>query len=313
MIAYAKNPLTRTYGHDDLITKQAKRKIFFNVLTGHIIFILFPMIILSFQFSRPEEKIISVNIASFMPPSQNTTTEQVREQAQEQPAPEQPKEQAQEPVSEPVIAPPVPAEPEIAPIPPPKEPEIQPPKEQKIKPTETAKKPPEKKPETKPETKPVTEPPPPKKFLKPEDILKTGKVVKGTPQKPFTPIKASDLIKDLKNATAKGDGRGPSTSVSGPPGSSSLPTSYYDTVRDYIYRLWLQPLKSELGGRLPKVKVSLSVDGTGKILSTKVLSTSGISAMDKSVDELLISLKSVPAPLDGNPTVLEVILEIVDN
>ena len=51
-----------------------------------------------------------------------------------------------------------------------------------------------------------------------------------------------------------------------------------------------------LGNNDPKVVVELTVSDTGKVLASRIISRSGINAMDESVKRLLDNLDLVPRP-----------------
>lgn len=305
---------------DELLSRQARRKIFFNVLAGHIIFFLIPFIVFYIQSLIPKEKIIKVNLVN-LPVSEQKSVEKAVEKVKEKV-----KKPDIEPLKEPQIPkPPTPPEPKVEPLPKVPEPKITPPKipEPTVKPvpipeptiTPVKITEPKKNIEKPPEIKQSPEPPkePKKSFLKPEEIKISKEVVKvSTPQSRPVPqrpkINADDIIKGLKTAVRQQQVSATATSNS----VSNIPRDYYDTVSSYLYGIWRQPMKAELGGRMPKVKVELKVDGRGNVLSSRIISASGITAMDASVNELLGRLKSIPAPPDGRAMEMDVVLEIVD-
>jgi TonB family protein len=93
--------------------------------------------------------------------------------------------------------------------------------------------------------------------------------------------------------------------------NSGMNQSYENNVGAYLYQLWDTPDKSVLGGRRPEVKIFLNIASNGKLLNARILSTSGISAMDSSVRELLGKLAYLPAPPNGAKKIT-LILEVTE-
>ncbi len=188
----------------------------------------------------------------------------------------------------------------------PEPPRPEPPKPEPPKPEPP--KPEVKKPEPKP-VKPVVkvpaERPKPKwKPVDPKEIKKSTEVVKADKPKP----PAIDSSK-LRDKLLKIQSQGTTTTVSGPVTTDPQPLDYYDRVSAYLYELWVQPSKMELKGGRPKVSVSISLDASGRVLSSSIKARSGVASMDSSVEELLKKLSSLPAPPSGAMS-FEVSLEI---
>ena len=78
--------------------------------------------------------------------------------------------------------------------------------------------------------------------------------------------------------------------------SSEIPDSYFNGLKRYFDARWQQPPRSLLGNNDPKVVVELTVSDTGKVLASRIISRSGINAMDESVKRLLDNLDLVPRP-----------------
>ena len=93
--------------------------------------------------------------------------------------------------------------------------------------------------------------------------------------------------------------------------SSGTTQSYENSVGAYLYQHWKTPDKSVLGNKRPEVKISLFIAASGRLLNAKILSTSGIAAMDDSVKKLLNSLKYLPAP-NGGSRRITLILEVIE-
>lgn len=92
------------------------------------------------------------------------------------------------------------------------------------------------------------------------------------------------------HSETQGNGRG-TKSVS----SQALMT-YYEQVRIYLMRVWKQPNTALLNNTRPEVLITVSVDDSGRILSSRILKRSGNSAMDSSVEAMLQNIKVLPKP-----------------
>lgn len=129
--------------------------------------------------------------------------------------------------------------------------------------------------------KPV--PPPPKPEKKKIEISK--KRVQREPEKPkLTPeeIRRQLALKNQPVASASGAQRAP------------LPAWYYASVRDTMYRTWVQPAAlSALSGY--QVQVLLEVGRDGHILKYEVIRRSGNTDMDQSVLSALDKVKQLQA------------------
>ncbi len=303
----------------ELVSKQTRRKIYLNVLSGHIIFLMLPVIFYYIQSLFPEEKIIKINLVDPGPP-EKSMVEKAVEKAKEPVKDPEPEPVPAEPVVKDLPPPePAPAEPQVKELPPPEpvpaEPVVKalpaPPKEPTIKPIKVKDN--IKEPVPKPVEKTAVVPPKTEKKgpLKPDQIKISKDVVKGRKPTPPTPVfNSGEFIKGLKSAV-KQQTSASSSSSRAPTGAVSA--EYYDQVSSYLYRLWRQPMKSLLGGKTPQVKILLKIDGSGRVLSARIVSASGISAMDESVSELLSRLKTIPAPPDGKADEIAVSMEIADD
>ena len=143
------------------------------------------------------------------------------------------------------------------------------------------------------------------KALDPSQIKKsTSTVIKKAPPKRNPPVKASDIagnirkeVKTIKFSRDKAD-------------KSVL--NYYDKVSQYLYGKWDQPSRSITYNGIPVVKLRVSIDGNGTILSSSIVSKSGIASMDASVKKLLSTLSSLPPPPKGAMK-FDVYLELTNN
>ena len=87
--------------------------------------------------------------------------------------------------------------------------------------------------------------------------------------------------------------------------------NYENSVGAYLYQLWDTPDKSILGKKRPEVKIQLSIAANGQLLDAKILKSSGIAAMDKSIRKLLKKVKYLPAPRNGAKKIT-LILEVIE-
>ena len=78
--------------------------------------------------------------------------------------------------------------------------------------------------------------------------------------------------------------------------SKEIPDSYFNGLKRYFDARWQQPPRSLLGSGDPKVVVELTVSESGKVLASRIISRSGVNAMDESVRRLLDNLDLVPRP-----------------
>ena len=72
-------------------------------------------------------------------------------------------------------------------------------------------------------------------------------------------------------------------------------------VRETYDRAWVDP--SEVADRGAEVEVQVTIARTGEIVSAKVISRSGIGALDASVQKALDRVKRIPQPMP--PTITE--------
>ena len=160
-------------------------------------------------------------------------------------------------------------------------------------------KPPEKKiTKTKPKKKP-------KKKWKPAKKIKVSKkLVYVKPKKTEPRIKPIDKQKLLNSLKQK------NTKIRGSQ-NTAVAQSYENSVGAYLYQLWDTPDKNVLGNKHPEVKIELTIAANGKLVYARILTPSGISAMDKSVQELLKKVEYLPVPRGGAKKIT-LILEVID-
>lgn len=164
---------------------------------------------------------------------------------------------------------------------------------------------------TPPKKKSVKKAPQKKKWkaVKASDIRVTKKVVKSEskPVKKYTPtpirkVSSEDIAKNLRKFQ-------PHVSVSNTGTAGDM--EYFESVSAYLYRLWRQPVKAELGGRRPAVTVKVKVAANGNIIYSKMSRKSGVPAMDSSIQSLLRNVTRLPSP--GKEMEFDILLEIADN
>ena len=141
------------------------------------------------------------------------------------------------------------------------------------------------------------------KALDPSQIKKsTSTVIKKTPPPKVIPLKASDIAGNIREEIKK-------IRFSNTYSANKSVLNYYDKVSQYLYGKWEQPARSISNNGTPVVKVRVSVDSNGTILSSSIVGESGISSMDSSVAKLLSTLSSLPPPPEG-PMEFDVYLEL---
>jgi len=143
-----------------------------------------------------------------------------------------------------------------------------------------------------------------KQYLRPEDIVISHKVISSEPERVVTKVNLpsvseQDMQKNfLKNIESpKG-----SYSVSSKRRGGNISASYFNRVSEYIYGIWKQPTKAETGNRQQKVEIKVTVDSFGRVVSARVVKKSMNSAMNRSIDELLRNMKTLPVPPKGKST-----------
>ena len=146
----------------------------------------------------------------------------------------------------------------------------------------------------------------PKKKWKPAKKIKVSKKLvyvkpkKTTPQ--VKPIDKQKLLTALKQKYTK---------IRSNIKNTGAAQSYENSVGAYLYQLWDTPDKSVLGNKRPEVKIKLNIAANGQLLYAKILKPSGVTAMDKSVQELLKKVKYLPVPSGGSKEVI-LILEVIE-
>ena len=158
----------------------------------------------------------------------------------------------------------------------------------------------------KPKKKVKKKKPKPKKKWRPAKKIKVSKKLvyvkpkKTTPQ--VKPIDRQKLLTALKQKYTK---------IRSNIKNTGAAQSYENSVGAYLYQLWDTPDKSVLGNKRPEVKIKLNIAANGQLLYAKILKPSGVTAMDKSVQELLKKVKYLPVPTGGSKEVT-LILEVIE-
>ena len=87
--------------------------------------------------------------------------------------------------------------------------------------------------------------------------------------------------------------------------------AYGQMLAAYIKPRWMQPNQYELNHTKPSVLVRFYIAPSGVVMGAQIIQASNIPAMDRSVQKLLNSLRTVPPPPPGINT-LEIRLQIED-
>lgn len=308
------------HGIDPYDSPARRRRIVFAVLAVHVLIIAVPLIWIEISRLLDPPKIVmkvalvdlpegnSLDVPKDQTGKPETPAAEPEPPAPEPPAPEPP---APEPPTPKVETPPK-VEPlpkvEQPPKPPVKEPpKVKPPPEVKPKKIEPPKVEPKKVEPKKVEQPPKEEPKKPK-YLRPEDIQKTGRRVKTNNPDP----KAEARRKAAEQARADAERRAAETrrqvaadarnagygSIAG--GEKGIPATeeyykYIDELKKIVEQRWTQPNSVELEGKRPEAKLTLSIRKDGSVEKLEFART-GIAAMDKSLLDLQSRLKAVPPP-----------------
>jgi len=142
-------------------------------------------------------------------------------------------------------------------------------------------------------TKPKPKPKPKKKWKPVKKIKVSRKLVYVKPKKTAPRVKPIDKRKLLTALKQK------YTKIRSDVQSVGAAQNYENSVGAYLYQLWDTPDKSVLGNKRPEVKIKLDIAANGKLVYAKILKPSGVTAMDKSVQELLRKVKYLPVPKNG--------------
>ena len=132
-----------------------------------------------------------------------------------------------------------------------------------------------------------------KKKWKPAKKIKISKKLVYVKAKTKSPQKKTITKQKLLNSLKQKNAKIRTSKASG------VSQNYENSVGAYLYQLWDTPDKSVLGNKRPEVKVQLHIAANGKLLSSKILKSSGIAAMDKSIEKLLKKIEYLPAPKGG--------------
>jgi TonB family protein len=154
-------------------------------------------------------------------------------------------------------------------------------------------------------TKPKPKPKPKKRWKPAKKIKVSKKLVYVKPKKTAPQVKPIDKQKLLTAIKQK------YTKIRSDIQSSGAAQNYENSVGAYLYQLWDTPDKSILGDKRPEVKIKLNIAANGQLLYAKILKPSGVTAMDKSVQELLKKVKYLPVPENG-PREVILILEVIE-
>ena len=176
-----------------------------------------------------------------------------------------------------------------------------------VKPKKRKPKPTPKKPTFRPKPKPKSKPKRKWKPMSADDIKISKTVIKNDPTPTPRALSAKDLESKLKNSFLKN--RVTTTTKKGTQGTQ-ISQNYFEKISALMYQSWQQPGQSELRGKYPVVDVEITVNGSGKILKSRIVRKSGVAVMDQSAQKLLRELRRLPRPPSGKTT-FTVSLEIV--
>ncbi len=163
----------------------------------------------------------------------------------------------------------------------------------------------------KPKPQPKPKPKPVRRKLTADDIKISRDVIKKTipspiqPQPKLRPLTKDEVIRKLNQAVSqyqhniKADRYDPSAKL-----------NYQQMIGLQLKQLWNEPDKRQLGRQYPKVTVSLTISGSGRVTRAVIVKASGIGPMDRSVAKLLSSLRQFSPPPGGQTVSFNAIMEI---
>lgn len=171
---------------------------------------------------------------------------------------------------------------------------------------------PKPKPKPRPKPRPKPKPKPKKKRLTAADIKISRDVVqqdrskpKPRPQPQLRRLTKEDLARKLNQAVSKYN-----HNIKADRYDPNATLNYQEMVGLKLKQLWNEPDKRQLSGRYPQVTIQLSISGSGRITSAKIIRASGVGAMDRSVLKLLNSIRQFPKPPGGRAVTFPAIMEI---
>ena len=147
--------------------------------------------------------------------------------------------------------------------------------------------------------KPEAKTPPKPAYRSPEEIMRSWKQKHPAPDATARPQPQMVAKVDAGQIAARISGRAGRLRVGAVagPGSGGGPgamAQYYDVVGDVLHGMWDQPSRAEVGKGQPTVTVSVTVLADGRVTLARVLTSSGVSAMDNSVNRVLKALERLP-------------------
>ncbi len=164
-------------------------------------------------------------------------------------------------------------------------PEIQPVEVERLPEPEPATPAPVPKPKPAPKPKPKPKPKPEKPKWKPAPVVRQNKrVTKNSkkPAAPATPQRKRIRSSDIRNALNTGIG-----------GTVDPHGSYFNTVMQRMYGVWLVPVGAEIG---LTAQASITVGTDGTVSNRRLIRPSGNSAFDQSVQKALNAVNRLPRP-----------------
>ena len=81
--------------------------------------------------------------------------------------------------------------------------------------------------------------------------------------------------------------------------------AYQQKLGMFLKTKWSQPSKTLLGDTLPSTTIEISIAADGRMLSAKIIKSSGNRVMDESVKRMISILDRLPAPINGRGTTIQ--------
>jgi len=101
-----------------------------------------------------------------------------------------------------------------------------------------------------------------------------------------------------------GQVRGPADHKTPQGGLTQADEAYYNNLKRFLDFRWVEPPRSLLGGQRPTAVLELTIAADGRVLGAKLSESSGNAMMEASIRRLIKVLDRVPAPPNGQLTIL---------
>ena len=101
-----------------------------------------------------------------------------------------------------------------------------------------------------------------------------------------------------------GQVKGPADHKTPQGGLTQAEEAYYASLKKFLDFRWVEPSRTVLGDLRPTAVLELNIAADGRVLGAKIVESSGNVSMEASVRRLISVLDRVPAPPNGQLTIL---------